>query len=127
MKIKNLTNIILSSSLALSEFGCITPDNMEYHFSGKIGEDHVIFEEPFNVNILKVKKGDGALITYVDRDNDFLLDNVEIKVEENTTKYFKNSKNPYVQRVMKISQENFDHYLKEIMKIQTAPLNSRKI
>jgi hypothetical protein len=117
---KTLGTIILASTIALA--GCGTP-NPEYDFDGIIEKEHIKFSENlFGSNFLKVKKPDGSEIEYVDLDDDFKLDYVEIRVGENKTVYYAGSSNLDVTPIVQKSQKQFENYLKKITEIQTKPL-----
>lgn len=124
---KTLTNIVLAGTVSFG-VGCLTSNNPEYSFNGKIGEDQVVFSENATFdhccsNYLYVTKADGSIIVYVDIDDDNKLDHVRITIGENTTKYSSNSSNPVVKDVLQKAQIEFDYYLSKIIEIQTAPLN----
>ncbi|MDP2673160.1 MAG: hypothetical protein Q8O84_05085 [Nanoarchaeota archaeon] len=122
---KNLTNIVLAGALALGVAGC--GNNPEYHFNGKIGEKQVKFYEKIagGINILEVVEADRSKSKYIDSNNDFKLDCVEITVGDNITEYYAASENPVVLEILEKAQKEFDAYLTKITDIQTAPLNRK--
>ena len=138
MKTTNtLTNIVLAGTLALGAIGCKDYQrHPEYHFNGKIGGEIVVFHEKgvsdnlgHDVigNVLTVYTKGGNRVSYLDFNDDFMVDRIEIttyalNIGSNRTKYKKDSKNPAVQEIIGIGQIKFDEYLKSITDHQTAPL-----
>jgi len=126
MGIKNLTNVLLSGTLIFSEIGCSNGSHPEYNFSGKIGEEQINYHESFinGTCFLDVKTANGSKIRFADSDGDLRLEYVEITVGNNTTKYYRDSKNPATFKFFTGTQEKFNWYLETITEIQTAPLYS---
>ena len=122
---KTLKSIVLTGALSLSEYGCLK--NPEYSFYGNIGEEQVRFHEESilvsSLSFLDVIKRDGGIVRYWDYGSDLVLDSVQVRVGNNTTKYSANSSNPVAKEIVQKAQKEFDSYLTKITEIQTVPLN----
>ncbi|HLC81237.1 MAG TPA: hypothetical protein VJH68_01135 [Candidatus Nanoarchaeia archaeon] len=115
-----LAAVVLSSAIGFG--GCCL--NPEYNFKGKIGEDQVRFYERgiYGANHLEVITSNGDIISYLDSNDDFQLDRVNITSGENTAVYFSHSKNEAVKKVLAEAQKRFESYLAKIIEINTRSL-----
>lgn len=107
---KILASIILAGTFTIGVAGCTNYNHREYWFEDKLEGEQVYFYEAGNgsVNVLKVTKPDGRIITYYDKEHDDLkLEAVTIQVEKEWDTY---TKGP----VLEEAQKQFDDYLKKI-------------
>lgn len=97
-------------------------DYSKYNFDGRIGEDRVKFESVndygiFLENDLTVGDKDGKVTKYLDNfGEDLILDEVQVVKNGETTHYFDSFLN---RKKMDKFQEEFDNYLKEILKAKS--------
>jgi len=117
---KRLTSLVLAGALSLSLAGCdySSPSPSRHEYNGKIGKEHVKFEEKKywiwpKANILTVQKSEKLSIIYSDVDgNDLNLDYIEIIKNGKITKYTLDDTVGKV--VLKEAQKSFENYLQKI-------------
>lgn len=97
--------------------GC-GPDNPEYNFSGKIGDEYVKFYERGDMgqfNYLEVVRPDGKKLVYRDISfNDLKIEELEIITEEQSRTFDKKN----YPEVIAEAQKRFDEYLRKIKGIK---------
>lgn len=113
-----MTALALAPVIGLA--GCT--DYHEYHFDGKIGDEHVKFYETWDgFNVLEVLKNDGRSVRYTDWNNDLKIDGMRIAgVDGIVTEYSKRSGNPEVHKVINNGQKEFEGYLAKIFEIKAV-------
>lgn len=111
-KLKLVITIISAVGL-LGLTGC-GPDNKDYHFNSKIGEEYAQFWEEGDFgefNYLKIIRADKKEVLYKDvRFNDLKIESIEIKIG-GEPKPFGQEKYP---SLIEEAQKQFDEYLSKI-------------
>lgn len=72
--LRNLIRVVMIPIVAFALNGCIK--HREYHYDGKLDSEYVEFLELGNVNRLRIEMKNNRGMLYLDRDNDFGVDEV---------------------------------------------------
>jgi hypothetical protein len=114
--IRNAAKIGLVSLLGVVGIGC--DDHRQYHFKGKIGDEYLEFEEIIptfgHKNNLLVRRKNGAYVLYSDdRNNDLIVDVVEVR-DDSTHAWYRDRGH------LRVAQADFDRYLQRILEIKDS-------
>lgn len=122
----NLKTITLASTIGL--IGCMN-DFSGYHFKGSlsldgISSEHVELTEGICGLVLKIEKGEGKTVYFIDYDKDKVVDVVRLEYKGlliNTMKDY-NSRDKVGKAVLRMAQPEFDTYWNAIgaLNIQEA-------
>ncbi len=120
---KALFAIIAIGIMALAFLAGCSANHPEYGFNGRIGNESVATWEFGNSFCLEIRKIDDVRITYEDIGKDLKVDVITVHYQDgHRADYQADSISPRVLEVMKEGQKQFDQYLQEIDRINSAPI-----